>query len=173
MVYLKLFLTFLKIGLFMFGGGYAAIPLVQKEIIEMRNWVTPKEFIDILAIAEMTPGPIAVNSATFIGYKLAGFWGALSATIGVVLPAFLVILIVAAFFYTFSAHPQVKAAFMGIQPAVIGLIASALFSLAKGGMIVDWKTSVTAILVFLAVLFLRIHPIWLILLCGMLGILVY
>ncbi len=173
MLYIKLFLTFLKIGLFMFGGGYAAIPLVQKEIIEMRNWVTPKEFIDIVAIAEMTPGPIAINSATFIGYKVAGFWGALFATVGVVLPAFLVILLIAAFFYNYITHPRVEATFRGIRPAVIGLIAAALFSLAKGGMIVDWKAGVIATLVFLAVLYLRIHPIWLILLCGMLGLLIY
>jgi chromate transporter len=173
MLYIKLFLTFFKIGLFMFGGGYAAIPFIQKEIIEMRNWVTPKEFIDILAIAEMTPGPIAVNSATFIGYKLAGFWGGLLATIGVVLPAFLIILLVAAFFYTYRTHPLVEATFRGIRPAVIGLISAALFSLAKGGMIVDWKAGVTATLVFFAVVYLRIHPIWLILFCGMLGFLIY
>jgi len=173
MLYIKLFLTFLKIGLFMFGGGYAAIPLVQKEVIEMRNWLTPKEFIDILAVAEMTPGPIAVNSATFIGYKLAGFWGGLFATIGVVLPAFLIILLVATFFYTYRTHPLVEAAFRGIRPAVIGLIAATLFSLAKGGMIIDWKAGITAALVFFAVLYLSIHPIWLILLCGMLGLLIY
>jgi len=173
MLYIKLFLTFLKIGLFMFGGGYAAIPLVQKEIIEMRNWLTTEEFIDILAIAEMTPGPIAINAATFIGYKLAGFWGGLLATIGVVLPAFLAILLIAAFFYTYRTHPQVEAVFRGIRPAVIGLITAALFSLAKGGMIVDWKAGVTATLVFFAVVYLRIHPIWLILLCGMLGFLIY
>lgn len=157
----------------MFGGGYAAIPFIQKEIIEMRNWVTPKEFIDILAIAEMTPGPIAVNSATFIGYKLAGFWGGLFATIGVVLPAFLIILLVAGFFYTYITHPLVERVFRGIRPAVIGLIAAALVSLAKGGMIVDWKAGATATLVFFAVLYLRMHPIWLILLCGMLGLLIY
>lgn len=157
----------------MFGGGYAAIPFIQKEIIEMRNWLTTKEFIDILAIAEMTPGPIAVNSATFIGYKLAGFWGGLLATIGVVLPAFLIILLVAAFFYTYRTHPLVEATFRGIRPAVIGLISAALFSLAKGGMIVDWKAGVTATLVFFAVLYLKIHPIWLILLCGMIGFLIY
>jgi len=173
MICIKLFLTFLKIGLFMFGGGYAAIPLVQKEIIEMRNWVTLKEFIDILAIAEMTPGPIAINSATFIGYKLAGFWGGLFATAGVVLPAFLAILLIAGFFYTYITHPLVERVFRGIRPAVIGLIAAALVSLGKGGMIADWKAAVTATLVFFAVLFFRIHPIWLILLCGMLGFFIY
>jgi len=157
----------------MFGGGYAAIPFIQREIIEMRNWLTTKEFIDILAISEMTPGPIAVNSATFIGYKLAGFWGGLFATIGVVLPAFLAILLVATFFYTYRTHPLVEATFRGIRPAVIGLISAALFSLAKGGMIVDWKAGVTATLVFFAVVYLKIHPIWLILLCGMLGFLIY
>jgi len=173
MIYTRLFLTFLKIGFFMFGGGYAGIPMVQKEIIEMRKWITPNEFVDILAIAEMTPGPIAINSATFIGYKLAGFWGGLFATIGVVLPAFLVILLVAGFFYGYRNHPTVEAVFKGIRPAVIGLIAAALFSLTKGGMVVDWKAGVIATLSFLAVLFLKMHPMWLILLCGILGLLIY
>jgi len=157
----------------MFGGGYAAIPFLQKEIIEMRNWLTTKEFIDILAVAEMTPGPVAVNSATFIGYKLAGFWGGLLATIGVVLPAFLAILLMATLFYTYRTHPLVESVFRGIRPAVFGLIAAALFSLAKGGMIVDWKAGVIAMLVFFALLYLKIHPIWLILLSAMLGLWIY
>jgi len=173
MLYLNLFLTFFKIGVFMFGGGYAAIPFLQKEIIEMRNWLTTKEFIDILAVAEMTPGPVAVNSATFIGYKLAGFWGGLLATIGVVLPAFLAILLMATLFYTYRTHPLVESVFRGIRPAVFGLIAAALFSLAKGGMIVDWKAGVIATLVFFALLYLKIHPIWLILLAAMLGLWIY
>lgn len=173
MLYLKLFLTFFKIGIFMFGGGYAAIPFLQKEIIEMRNWLTTKEFIDILAVAEMTPGPVAINSATFIGYKLAGFWGGLLATVGVVLPAFLAILLMATLFYTYRTHPLVESVFRGIRPAVFGLIAAALFSLAKGGMIVDWKAGVISTLVFFALLYLRIHPIWLILLSAMLGLWIY
>ena len=85
MTILKLFLTFLKIGAFSFGGGYAMLPLIEKEIIEVHGWLTTKEFIDILAVVEMTPGPIAINSATFLGYKVAGFWGSVVATIGVVL----------------------------------------------------------------------------------------
>jgi len=173
MLYLKLFFTFLKIGLFMFGGGYAAIPLVQKEIIDMRNWVTAKEFMDILAVAELTPGPIAVNSATFIGYKLGGFWGALLATTGVVLPAFLVIFFLASFFYGYRTNATISAIFRGIQPAVIGLIAAALVNLARGGMIVGWRGGLTTVLVFLAVFFLKVHPILLILLCGMVGFLIY
>ncbi len=92
---------------------------------------------------------------------------------GVVLPAFLIILLLATFFYTYRSHPLVEGAFRGIRPAVIGLIAATLFGLAKGGMIVDWKAGITATLVFLAVLYLRIHPIWLIILCGMLGVLIY
>jgi len=121
----------------------------------------------------MTPGPIAINSATFIGYKLAGFWGGLLATVGVVLPAFFAILLIAAFFYTYRNHPLVEAIFRGIRPAVIGLIAAALVSLAKGGMIVDWKAGITATLVFFAVIYLKIHPILLILVCGILGFLIY
>jgi chromate transporter len=122
--------------------------LIQKEIIEMQNWITAKKFLDILAITEMTPDPIAVNSATFIGYKLAGFWAGLFVTIGVVLPAFLAVLLIAAFFYTYRTHPRAEAVFRGIRPVVIGLITTALFSLAKGGMIVDWKAGVITTLLF-------------------------
>ncbi len=104
MIFLDLFLSFFKIGLFSFGGGYAMIPLIQKEITR-NGWITPSEFVDIIAIAEMTPGPIAVNSATFVGYKTAGLFGGLVATIGVALPSAMLIFLIADFIQKYKTHP--------------------------------------------------------------------
>jgi len=101
MMLIQLFLEFFKVGLFTFGGGYAMIPLIQKDIVEGHRWLNMEQFADIIAIAEMTPGPIAVNSATFVGYKVAKFWGALVSTIGVILPSFLVIWAIASVFISF------------------------------------------------------------------------
>lgn len=124
MIYIKLLLTFLKIGLFSFGGGYAMIPMIEKEI-EGNGWLSASEFFDIVAIAEMTPGPIAVNSATFVGYKTAGFLGGLTATIGVVIPSLVLILIISRFFFKFQKHPLNTAVFYGVRPVIAGLIATA------------------------------------------------
>ena len=124
MIYIKLFLAFFKVGLFTFGGGYAMIPMIENEI-SAHGWMTGQQFADIIAISEMTPGPIAVNSATFVGYKTAGILGGALATLGVVLPSFIIILIIYKAFYKFNEHPIVKGAFYGIRPAVIGLIAGA------------------------------------------------
>lgn len=124
MIYLKLIFTFLKIGLFSFGGGYAMIPLIEKEI-ESNGWMSPSDFVDIIAIAEMTPGPIAVNSATFVGYKTAGFWGGLAATLGVAIPSLILILIVSRYFFKFQKHPLNTAIFYGIRPVIAGLIITA------------------------------------------------
>ena len=98
MIYLRLFFSFFKIGLFSFGGGYAMIPMIQKEI-EINGWLAASEFVDIIAIAEMTPGPIAINSATFVGYKTAGFFGGMVATMGVALPSIILVFIVSSFFF--------------------------------------------------------------------------
>lgn len=124
MIYLKLFLTFVKIGLFSFGGGYAMIPMIQKEI-EANGWMHASEFVDIIAIAEMTPGPIAVNSATFVGYKTAGFFGGMAATIGVAVPSLVLILIISQFFFKFQKHPLNTAIFYGIRPVIVGLVTTA------------------------------------------------
>lgn len=124
MIYLELLFSFIKIGLFSFGGGYAMIPLIQKEI-EMHGWIRPSEFVDIIAIAEMTPGPIAVNSATFVGYKTAGLLGSMVATIGVALPSMILILAVSGFFFKIQKKPLNMMIFYGIRPVITGLIASA------------------------------------------------
>lgn len=126
---LTLFATFLKIGAFTFGGGYAMIPLIQKEISENRGWVSDEDILDIIAIAESTPGPIAINAATFVGYKVCGFWGAAFSTFGVVLPSFIVITLISFVLREFEKIKLVQYAFFGIRAGVLALIVKALWSM--------------------------------------------
>lgn len=127
----ELFLSFLKIGAFTFGGGYAMMPIMHKEVVEKKQWATDDDILKLLVISESTPGVLAVNSATFIGYKIAGFWGALLATLGVVLPSFIVISIVSLFIIQFKELEWVGYAFMGIRAGVAMLILNAVFKLSK------------------------------------------
>ncbi|HEY8395972.1 MAG TPA: chromate transporter [Bacilli bacterium] len=122
---LELFVTFFKIGAFTFGGGYAMVPLIKEEIVDKKGWINNDEMLDMLALAEATPGVIAVNSATFVGYKIGGFWGSLFATLGVVLPSFFVILLVALFFEDFLKIKAVANIFRGIRAGVTVLIFNA------------------------------------------------
>ena len=122
---LQLFLTMLKIGLFTFGGGYAMIALLENEFVTKRGWLEQEEFLDVAAIAESTPGPIAINSATYIGYKRGGLMGALAATLGITLPSFCIIYAISLFFDAFLSLAVVAYAFQGIRVAVIYLILSA------------------------------------------------
>ena len=126
---LRLFLIFLKIGAFTFGGGYAMIPLIEYETAEKRDLIEKEEISDIVAIAESTPGPIAINSATFIGYRTCGVLGSVAATLGVVLPSFLIILIVAKFYVKFKTSRAVSGVMYGLRPAVVGLMACALWGM--------------------------------------------
>jgi len=169
---LRLFLTFAKIGLFTFGGGYAMIPLIQKEIIQAHAWLTMKEFVDIIAIAEMTPGPVAVNSATFVGYKLAGVPGAAAATGGVIFPSFVIVVAFATLFLKFKDAPAVKAVLMGIRPAVTALIAAAAISLVKASF-VDIAGPIIAALVLIGMFRLDLNPILAIVLAGIVGVFLY
>lgn len=130
-VLLQLFLTFLKIGAFTFGGGYAMIPLITHEAVIKHKWIEEKDILDVVAIAESTPGPIAVNSATFVGYRVGGFLGAALATTGVVLPSFIIIFIIAAVLRQFRELKYVSCAFMGIRAGVLALIIKALISMYK------------------------------------------
>ena len=127
MILWELFITFLKIGAFTFGGGYAMIPLIQAEVVS-KGWLTENQITDFIAVSESTPGPLAVNMSTYVGAEIAGFPGALLATLGIVLPSFIIILIVAKSFELFKSNKYVKNAMSGIKPAVIGLIAAALLS---------------------------------------------
>ena len=128
---LPLFLTFLKIGAFTFGGGYAMIPLIQKEVCEKKKWLSDEDILDIIAIAESTPGPIAINASTFVGYRTCGFLGAAMATFGIVLPSFLIITIIAAVLKEFAELRAVQYAFFGIRAGVLALIVKALWSMYK------------------------------------------
>lgn len=177
MIYIQLFISFFKIGLFSFGGGYAMIPLISKEITS-HGWLPPSEFVKIIGIAEMTPGPIAVNSATFIGVKTAGVLGSVVATIGVAMPSLLIILLISGFFFKNSNSPLTKLLFYGIRPVIAGLIISAAFFVAKTSHFKEGVVSLssinsTAIIISLFVLILslkwKIHPIILITISGLLG----
>lgn len=130
MMYLTLFFTFFKIGLFTFGGGYAMLPLIQSEVIG-KGWMPGEDLVNFIAVSESTPGPFAVNIATYIGTEMAGILGAVCATLGVVMPSFIVILIVAQFFEKFKENKIVKGCMSGLKPAVIGLIGAAVISVAK------------------------------------------
>lgn len=165
----QLFLTFFKIGAFTFGGGYAMIPLIQKEVSDNKKWITDKDILDIVAIAESTPGPIAINSATFVGYKVAGFWGSVAATSGVVLPSFLVILLISFVLRQFESVKAVKYAFFGIRAGVLALILKALWSMYKQcpkGII----SYILMALSFVAAAFIKINVLFIIIGCAVIGL---
>ncbi len=128
---LPLFLTFFKIGAFTFGGGHAMIPLIQRETVENKKWITDDDILEIIAIAESTPGPVAINAATFVGYRTCGFWGAVCATFGVVLPSFVIILLIAYLMDNFMDYPPVKYALKGINAGVLALLCKALWNMYK------------------------------------------
>lgn len=129
---ISLFLSFLKIGAFTFGGGYAMIPIIQREVIDRRGWIAENEFLDLLTVAQSAPGPISLNTAVFVGYKLKGYAGAAAAILGVVLPSFLIILLIAVFFTDVRDNHVVDAAFKGMRPAVVALIIAPVLGLMRG-----------------------------------------
>lgn len=156
---LKLFTTFFKIGLFSFGGGFAMIPLIQREVIERHKWINSKDFVDMLVLAQSTPGPIAVNTAVFVGYKTAGIAGAVAATLGTVLPSFIVILLLALFFAEVRDNRYVDAAFRAMRPAVVALIVAPLMGLVKG---MKWYLIAISAAVALLVWYFGFSPMYLI-----------
>ena len=166
---LELFATFFKIGLFTFGGGYAMIPLIQREAAENKKWVTQEDILDVVAIAESTPGPIAINSATFIGSKVAGTWGAFFATLGVVLPSFIVITAISYALQAFRHIKAVEYAFWGIRAGVLALILKAAWSLFKHCK-KEWFSYSVMALAFIAVALLKLNSILVILAAALLGI---
>ena len=168
----KLFFSFFKIGAFTFGGGYAMIPLMQTEIINTHHWLTHNEFMEIIAIAEMTPGPVAINSATFIGFRTAGVLGSAVATLGVILPSVITVLIIAHLFKKFINSSWTKILFSGIKPAIIGLILIALFSLGHTTL-TDYKAIIIFLSTFLLLVKGKFHPISVIGFSALLGLLFY
>ena len=164
-----LFWSFFKIGGLTFGGGYAMIPIMQHEIIHNRKWISSDEFIELLALAQTSPGPIAVNTAVFVGYKTRGYRGAVTALLGTVLPAFCIILLIAVFFADFTKYPVVESAFRGMRPAVVALIAAPVYNMLKGMGIFRIMLAVIAAVV---VGFLGVSPVWF-LLTGAVGGIIY
>lgn len=174
MILIELFTSFFKIGLFSFGGGYAMLSLISEEVIA-HGWMKEELFVQIIGISQMTPGSIAVNTATYVGYEAAGVAGAIVATAGVLLPSLLLLLIVAGFFFKYMEHPRVKAVFYGIRPVVAGLILAAGITVARTGFIetaivegerrgfLHWETIVIcALLAILLIRLKKIHPVLLI-----------
>lgn len=125
MIYLELFWSFLKIGLFSFGGGYAAMPLIQEQVVSSHNWLSMAEFTDLITISQMTPGPIAINSATFVGIKIAGIPGALVSTIGCILPSCIIVMLIAKLYLKYRTVNMLQSVLNSLRPAVVAMIASA------------------------------------------------
>ena len=157
--------SFLKIGAFTFGGGYAMIPIIQYEVVNRRKWLDEKEFVELLTIAQAAPGPISLNTAVFVGYKCKGYKGALAAIMGVVIPSFVIILLVAIFFHTMRDNRWVDAAFRGMRPAVVALIVAPIVGLTKG---LHWVLVAVAAATALTVWYFGFSPVWL-LLAGAVG----
>ncbi|MGI6265344.1 MAG: chromate transporter [Acutalibacteraceae bacterium] len=174
---LYLFGTMLKIGLFTFGGGYAMIALLEHEFVERRAWLTKDEFLDMIAVAESTPGPIAINAATYIGYKLAGFWGSLAATVGVCVPSFFILYAISLFFDAFLSVPLIAYAFKGIRVCVIYLILSAgirlLKSLRKNAFNGVLVGAVAACMIAFSLLAVHFSTVFYILIGGGIGVFAY
>lgn len=175
--HLQLFLTMLKIGLFTFGGGYAMIALLENEFVAKRKWIEKDEFLDMVAIAESTPGPIAINAATYIGYKMIGVIGSLLATVAVCIPSFVIIYAISLFFDAFLSLTLVSYAFKGIQLCVIWLILSAglkmLRQMKKTPFNVVILCAVITCMVAFSLLSIRFSTIFYILICGGIGLFAY
>ena len=169
-LYLKLFISFFKIGAFTFGGGWAMIPLIEREVVDKQNWIKRDDFVDALAIAQSLPGVLAVNISILIGNKLRGLKGCLMATLGTILPSFLIILAIAIWFVQTYDNPVVERIFKGIRPAVVALIVSPVFSTAKTARI-NIKTVIIPIIVALSIWLGGVSPIWFVLLGAIGGIL--
>lgn len=167
-LYFEAFSIFFKIGAFTIGGGYAMVPLIENEIVTKRRWIAKEDFIDLLAIAQSSPGILAVNISIFIGYRLRGVKGSIVTALGTILPSFLIILAIALFFHTFKDNAYVERIFKGIRPAVVALIAAPTFGMAKSARINRynvWIPVVSALLIWL----LGFSPIWIIIAAGVGG----
>ena len=177
MIYLQLFLSYLKIGFFGFGGGYAMLSLIQNEIVEQRGWLTATQFADIVAVSQITPGPIAINSATYIGYEVAGIWGSVVATIAVSLPALTLMLLITHYFLRLQNNRYVKGIVRGMRPVVVGMIASAALLLMvpksdDGRSFIDgWSWAIFAATLLGSAY--KLNPILLIVLSGIAGVVIY
>ena len=160
-MFFPLFWTYLKIGTFTLGGGYAMLPLIQREVVDRKGWIDEEEFLNMIALAQAAPGLIAVNSAIFIGWRVGGWRGVCGAVLGAVLPSFLIILAIAMVFQDWKELPAVEAAFKGIRPAVVALIAAPLFKMAKSAKI-GWLTALIPVAAALLIWLGHVNPVWVI-----------
>ena len=172
MILVRLFLAFARVGLFTFGGGYAMLPLIERYIIEEKQWLTLAEFTDVVAIAEVTPGPIAVNTAPFVGYRLAGVIGGVVATLGVITPSILIVMTLAAMASRLKGNQRLAHVRAGMRPAVVGLIAAAVFSISRVA-----YSDVRSLLIGLAaaamMFWAKLDPILVLALSGVLGAVIF
>lgn len=175
MIYLNLFLSFFQIGLFSIGGGYAAMPLIQNQVIDIHNWLNMTEFADIMTIAEMTPGPIAINAATFVGIRVGGILGAIISTIGCILPSCIIVMTLAFIYYKYRGIKLMQGIFKGLRPAVIAMIFSAGLSLLIMALFnqktininsLDLLSLFIFITAFIILRKYKFNPIYIMILCG-------
>jgi chromate transporter len=172
MIIFELFYVFFYIGLLTFGGGYAMVPLLQRELVEDHHWLEKEEVVDVFAIVQSLPGVIAINSSIFVGYRIAGLIGALFAAVGMVLPSLIVIAVISGFYIAFRENRYVAASLLGIRVGVVALMVFAMEKLGKPS-IKDAFCWVLAIVSFIVVAFFTSAPVWLVLLCGaLLGLMV-
>lgn len=165
---IQLFLIFAKMGAVTFGGGYAMLPILQREVVDNHHWATDEELMDYYALGQVTPGMIAVNVATFIGLKLKGFWGGLFATIGVITPSMIIITVIAMFLTQFEENPYVVHAFTGIRACVCILILDAVIKLGKKS-VRDKRTLAIFLLILVVALFAPVSPVFSVVLAGVVG----
>lgn len=179
MIYIQLFLSFLQVGLFSIGGGYAAMPLIQSEVVLRHGWLTMKEFTDLVTIAEMTPGPIAVNSATFVGIRIAGIFGAVIATVGCILPSCLIVSLLFSIYYRYKKVSVLQNVLASLRPAVVALIAAAGLAILQmvlwgengtGIAMINWVGAAIFAGAFLILRKWKWNPILVMFLCGLAGL---
>lgn len=164
----EIFLSIFKIGAFTFGGGYAMIPLIEQEVVNNKKWLNKDEFMDVLVVAQSLPGAMAINASIFLGYRIAGILGAISALIAVILPSFIIIILIAAFFMQFRNNYYVNAAFMGITAAVPMLVLVGAISLDKG-IPKNLRSLITILISLIALIFFHINPVVVIIVSGVYG----
>ncbi|MDR0682392.1 MAG: chromate transporter [Dysgonamonadaceae bacterium] len=168
-LYGQIFRTFAGIGLFTIGGGYAMLPLIQKEVVERRKWISVGDFVDMIALSQSVPGILAVNIAIFTGYRMKGNKGSIVAALGAILPSFIIILLIALFFRHFNENPYIAKMFKGIRPAVVALIAVPVFSTAKA-VGINLKTVIIPVASAFLIWYWGISPVYIILAAALGGI---
>jgi Chromate transport protein ChrA len=164
-IYIDIFTSFAKIGAFTIGGGYAMIPIIQKEVVDKKKWIEEDDFMDVLAISQSAPGLLAVNISIFLGYRLKGVKGSIVATLGSILPSFIIILVIAMFFINYQENPTVIKIFKGIRPVVVALIAVPVINMAKKAKL-NIYTAALSVVTAILIIFLKVSPVYILLVVG-------